>query len=354
LEALDAYRADLYEEIAKETESVPGGLPTPFAARGAFGGQAGPLANVHATGVGLRTRNGKIVPDDFVIKVYVFDKQNLGPATPSITDRDYGGIGLDVEALPIQQAAPRVGAQLVSAQPALPANRTKHRPIVGGVSIAPLSEPYVGTLGCFVRTVVAGVEQIFALSNNHVLADTNQLPIGTSIVQPGPETGATVAADAFARLSAFIPIRFPQAGQPRAANRYDAAIAHVNDVSLIQRSKMLGIANYTPRLLAAVPGMAVTKSGRTTGVTQGTVIATHINNVQVNYGAQFNPLIASFDNIVHIRSSVGSFSQPGDSGSVILDVQTGKGTSLLFAGDGTNTFACSLPGLCRRFQVTLA
>jgi hypothetical protein len=355
LAALDAYRAELYEEVGNEAESGGAGLPAPFAARGAFGGQAGPLANVHATGVGLRTRGGKLVPGDYVLKVYVFDKQNLGAATPALTSQPFDGIGVDVEALPIQQAAPRAGAQLVGAAPlALVANRNRHRPIPGGVSIAPLHAPYVGTLGCFVRRSIAGVEQVFALSNNHVLADTNQLALGTSIVQPGAETGISLASDTFAQLSSFIPIGFAVPNQPRPTNFFDAAIARVTDVSLIQKGGVLGVAKYVPKLIAPLPGMAVTKSGRTTGVTTGTIIATHVNNVQINYGTSANPIIALFNDTIHIRSQQGAFSGPGDSGSAILDAHSGKGTGLLFAGDGFNTFACNLAGACRRFHVTLA
>jgi len=350
LAVLDSFRADLHEGQADEIDDVSG--PKPVAAFSASGstvpGLAGPLTNVHATGVGLRTRAGKVVPTDYVIKVYVFDKRDLGNTAPSLTSQPYQGVGVDVEALPVQQAL----AQPVP--PLLIPNRNRQRPVVGGVSIAPLNAPFVGTLGCFVRRRRAGMEQLFVLSNNHVLADVNRLPLGTSIVQPGAETGPTLPADVFAQLSSFIPIQFPQAGQPAPTNFFDAAIAQVTDPALIRRAAMLGIANYTPGLKAPVPGMAVTKSGRTTGVTQGMVIATHVNGVQINYGTQANPVIAVFNDAVQIRSAQGSFSRPGDSGSVILDTQTGRGTALLFAGDGVNTFACSLAGACRRFRVTLA
>jgi hypothetical protein len=201
---------------------------------------------------------------------------------------------------------------------------------------------------------VAGVDQYFALSNNHVLADVNQAPLGTAIVQPGPETAPTTPADVFAHLSSFITLRFPQPGQPPPTNFFDAAIARVTDTNLIKLSSMLGITKYTPKLTAPVPGMSVTKSGRTTGVTTGVVVATHINGVQVNYGSNSAPVIGTFNDTVQIRSAHGSFSLPGDSGSVILDVPSGKGTALLFAGDNVNTFACNLAGACRRFRVTLA
>ena len=323
-----------------------------------------PLTNVHATGVGVRVRGGAVVPDEFVIKVYVFNKVDLGAATPDLT-RQFGSIPVDVEPLPVQlalalaRAAKKAAAKKSAAQkgaPALaagiPPNRRKVRPIVGGVSIAPLNAAFVGTLGCFVKRRVAGVEQVFVLSNNHVLADVNSLPIGTVIVQPGPETAPTTPADGFASLSAFIPIRFPQDRFHIPTNRFDAAIAQVSDLGAIKRGNILGIGNFATQIAAPQPGMRVTKSGRTTGVTTGVVTAVNVNNVQVNYGTQSNPRIASFNETVQIVGDDGRpFSAPGDSGSVILDRGSKKPVALLFAGDGRATTACSFAGVCRDFNV---
>ena len=115
---------------------------------------------------------------------------------------------------------------------------------------------------------------------------------------------------------------------------------------------MLNIANYTPQLLAARPGLAVTKAGRTTGVTSGTIRAIRVRGVQVNYGTRQNPIIATFDDAITITGAGGvPFSNPGDSGSVILDVQSGRPVALLFAGDGATTTACDVATACARFNV---
>src|SRR5262249_17190630 len=161
-------------------------------------------------------------------------------------------------------------------------------------SVSPLDAQYIGTLGCFVRGVASGAEQLFALSNNHVLANVNSLPIGTRIVQPGPEMGNTDSVDALAVLSQFIPVQFPVSRAPRVVNHYDAAIARVTDTTLISMGSILGIANYSPNLAAPVPGTPVTKSGRTTGITTGVITAINVNGVQINYGEQGNPRIAVF------------------------------------------------------------
>jgi hypothetical protein len=98
--------------------------------------------------------------------------------------------------------------------------------------------------------------------------------------------------------------------------------------------------------------MAVNKAGRTTGITSGTIRAIRVRGVQVNYGTRQNPIIATFDNAITITGAGGSsFSNPGDSGSVILENHTGQPVALLFAGDGVTTSACDIAAACARFNV---
>lgn len=349
--ALDDYRSVLMDAQQAEDATAASAV---FSARGAFSAFATPLTNVHATGVGIRIRNGKIIENDFVLKVYVFDKQDLGNNTPSVTRGSFQGVGIDVEQLSVQMAfakrktakKPQKGsAAALATTPAQ--HQQRRRPVVGGLQISPLGANFVGTLGCFVKRG----SRLFALSNNHVMADTNQLPLGTSIVQ----SFGTNPADIFARLADFETIRFPSSAGGTPRNRIDAAIASVTDQTLVRTGTMFGIANYTPQLAAPRPAMLVTKSGRTTGVTQGRITAIRVNGIQVNYGTMQNPLIGTFDNCVQIVSTGGgSFSKPGDSGSAILESATGRPVALLFAGNSSSTTACDMSAVCARFNVVPA
>ena len=188
------------------------------------------------------------------------------------------------------------------------------------------------------------------LSNNHVLADVNRFPLGTPFTQPFSAS----PADVVAALSDFEPIRFPAPGSaPR--NVIDAAVAGVADEHLVATGAMLGIANYAPTLLGPRPGMAVIKSGRTTGVTRGTIQAIRVRGVQVNYGTTQSPIIATFDNAITVIGAAGApFSAAGDSGSAILEEQSGRPVALLFAGDRTTTTACDIAAACARFGVAPA
>lgn len=364
LEALEDYRLALFAE--QQNEDVTASAE--FNAQGGMSAFATALTNIHATGVGVRVRRGRILPEEFTIKVFVFEKMNLGLKTPKITGQPFQGVDIDVQHLPIQQAlavkkkkvtkkrtARKKSAKAKSSSArrsaSTPANTTpaqhqaRRRPVIGGLQINPLGSPFVGTLGCFVRRGT----QLFALSNNHVLANTNQLPVGTPVGQPT----ATSPADRFAELSDFEPILFPSpSSSPR--NRIDAAIAAVTDENLVQTGSMFGIPGYNPVARTPLPGMRVTKSGRTTAVTTGRIIATRVNGVRVNFGTRTNPIIATFDNCTEVQADSGSFSNPGDSGSAILDEGSGGPVSLLFAGDGINTTGCDFGEVMTRFNVVPA
>ncbi len=341
LEALEEFRAELVDHQMNAT--VPQAQAMAFRATAGEAGDT-PLANVHATGVGIR--------DDgqFVVKVYMFDTASVqSAAAESLFTKPVQQVNIDVEQLPVQVAFERSPARRPTAAASTnPAHhQARRRPVPGGVEIAPLGGNYVGTLGCFVRRGGDDNGPLFVLSNNHVLADVNRFPIGKAFTQPFSAN----AADTIATLSGFEPILFPTPGsQPR--NVMDAAIAAVTDTRQVVTGKILNIRKYRPQLLAPRPGMSVTKSGRTTGVTTGMIRAIRVRGVQVNYGTRQNPIIATFDNAITLVGDGGMpFSNPGDSGSVILDRESGRPVALLFAGDGSTTTACDVSAVCARFNV---
>lgn len=353
LAALGDFRAELFtDRFSESTASAQAGLTTGL--RGMLGELITPLQNIHATGVGIRVREGKVLPLDFVLKVYVFQKlTGLGSLIPGILSKPFHGVDIDIEEMPVltpmAKRAPR-RAQRASASTTISQHQAKRRPVVGGLQIQPRGAAFVGTLGGFVRSVSGGSDRIFALSNNHVLCDTNKLPLGTEIVQPN----SAAASNVFARLTMFARINLPTVSDPfPEINRMDAAIARVTDNSLVKTGAMFGISKFTPKLLAPQPSMKVTKSGRTTGVTKGTITATSMNGIQVNYAPKgARPIIGTFDGCVQVRSPNGRlFSDQGDSGSWILDEATGQPVALLFAGGGGTTSANNMTEVCTKFGI---
>ncbi len=75
-----------------------------------------------------------------------------------------------------------------------------------------------GTIGC---RVIDSNGNVYALSNNHVYANSNDASIGDSILQPGTADGGSSLYDVIGTLFDFEPIDFSSSG----INKIDAAIA---------------------------------------------------------------------------------------------------------------------------------
>jgi hypothetical protein len=227
----------------------------------------------------------------------------------------------------------------------------RHRPAPGGVSIGH-RDITAGTLGCLVRR--GG--RVFILSNNHVLANSNDARRGDAIIQPGPHDGGKVPGDHIADLEAFVPITFLEEPSEcslarglvgllnagcrliRSRTRYrsvtidagdnlvDAAIAGAREPALVN-GEILGIGTIAS-LGSGALGMAIKKSGRTTGLTTG-----QITQVDVTVDVEYGPgRMARFAD----QLMAGPMSQGGDSGSAVLD-NGNHLVGLLFAGSENST-----------------
>lgn len=292
--------------------------------------------NVVACGIGYKVREG-IQTRELSLVVSVTHKVHPSALAPEdLIPAQMDGVPTDVVELGVLRA--------------FQGPRDRWRPVVPpGVSIGHVHIS-AGTFGCLVQR---GGE-LFILSNNHVLADLNKGKPGDPILQPGPADGGT-AGDAIATLEEFVPLDFgttePECRiaallatglntlaeltgsrhrlepvmQTSGVNRVDAALARPLSTDLV-RPDILGIGIPTGVGEAAL-GMNVQKSGRTTGHTTGMI--TQIDaTVRIDYygpSALFEgQLIAS------------PMSQPGDSGSAVLD-EDRRVVGLLFAGSDAAT-----------------
>lgn len=197
------------------------------------------------------------------------------------------------------------------------------RPAYGGVSVGHVNVT-AGTLAtcCYDAAPFPGIPQrYYLLSNNHVLANSNQAQIGDPILQPVAYDGGTYPADVIARLSRFVPIRFQVQGQPTPINYVDAAIAEGKFAELDRRIFWIG--HLRGVMAAPQVNMVVEKCGRTTNFTTGRIV--NINaTVDVNYG---QGKIARFGRQILTTA----MSAPGDSGSLVSDLDQ-NAVGLLFAG----------------------
>ena len=235
---------------------------------------------------------------------------------------------------------------------ATPWYRLRQRPLLIGSSVGFLANGFVmaGTLGCFVKSGASG--SLHILSNNHVLADEHRYPKGGHIVQPGTLDGGSATGDRVAKLTRFVRL------DPAQTNFVDCAIAKLNVANQVDVHRLKGIgtlAGLRPDGLQV--GDVVHKVGRTTGVRHGRVTAFELDGVAVEYDIG----IVTFDDQVEIEGAgKRSFSDSGDSGSLIVDGQL-LAAALLFAGGdhgGTNgkglTYANPIAAVLKALKVKLA
>jgi hypothetical protein len=159
------------------------------------------------------------------------------------------------------------------------------------------------------------------------------------VIQPGTLDNDCVLEleDVIGSLSGFIPIKFN--GQ---ANFIDAAVAAttVADTGFASPAEAYGAPSSNTQ--SAYVGMPVQKFGRTTSLTLGEVDAI---NVTVNVG--YTAGSALFENQIIIigkrqrgRKLVdATFSEGGDSGSLIVTQGNNNPVGLLFAGNSSVTIA---------------
>lgn len=216
---------------------------------------------------------------------------------------------------------------------------TRERPAPSGFSIGH-PDITAGTLGA----AVTDGTNTYILSNNHVIANSNNASIGDPTLQPGPYDGGTLA-DQIGTLADFEVIVMGGA-----ENRMDAAIALVNADDVTGTTPAYGAPTST--LKNATIGMNVQKFGRTTGHTFGVVEETNVT-VSVCYvprGYFACAEAATFTGQIGIAD--GNFSAGGDSGSLIVDM-TENPVGLLFAGSSTRTIANPIDEVMVRFGVTI-
>ncbi|MDX1577817.1 MAG: PKD domain-containing protein, partial [Gemmatimonadota bacterium] len=221
---------------------------------------------------------------------------------------------------------------------------TKERPAPNGFSIGH-PDITAGTLGMIVKNAAG---DRFIMSNNHVLANSNDANIGDASLQPGPFDGGT-SADQIGTLADFVPIDFSGAN-----NTVDAAISSVNGSDVTASTPSYAYGPPGTATTTAFVGQGVQKFGRTTGHTTGTVAETNVT-VDVCYETRGPFMCAKLARFVdQFTVSDGSFSDGGDSGSLIVtDDANANPVGLLFAGSSTRTIANPIDDALNAFGVAV-
>jgi hypothetical protein len=267
------------------------------------------------------------------LAIKVFVKEKLSEAEVSeeaLVPQSLGGVATDVD------ATGEIYANMFTA---------RYRPAPGGVSIGNCNMVMAGTLGC----LVSRNNQLFILSNNHVMALVNQGPLNVRIPQPGRLDGGLCPNDTIALLSQWVPILFNGAD-----NAVDVAIARTSPLLVDRRIlRPFGFRQQlVPPHVSPALNMPVQKSGRTTQYRRGVIDAVNVT-VNVSYA----PLggIARFIRQFRVRGTAGIFSDRGDSGSLVTTFPTNHPVGLLFAGNALSnvTFCNQIPPVLNSLGVQI-
>lgn len=291
------------------------GVPVPYETE-QMARQIGNAGNVVGVGYGAKEVD-KRPTADVAVRVYVRNKlrRDEVPAAALVPD--------EVDGLPTDVISVGDVALL--------------RPVRCGVSVGHFGIT-AGTLGCLLQ--VDDDESRYILSNNHVLADVNRAAIGDDILEPGPADGGTVP---IAELSDFEPIELHGP-----TNEMDAAIARVLDPSdVLSDIEVIGAVQNPP-----MPGalyQSVRKHGRTTKHTVGVIM-----DLSADLWVRVLPqAMAWFEDQLVVIGAGGEFSQPGDSGALVVDAVARSPVALLFAGGSGHTFANPIDRILARFSAQI-
>ncbi|MEW6207504.1 MAG: hypothetical protein AB1631_04000 [Acidobacteriota bacterium] len=181
-----------------------------------------------------------------------------------------------------------------------------------------------GTLGALLTD---GSRQ-YILSNNHVLARSDQAAAGEDISQPGLIDNGCRVPPIVADFTAASPL----------GSNVDAAIAELRPGTMDSTGFIEDVGVPSSAIAAPRVGLAVAKSGRTTGFTTGTIASVNTSvNVQYQRGCgKGKKFVVSYTNQVVINSN--TFSAGGDSGSLIVTNNSSHNpVALLYAGSSTTT-----------------
>ena len=202
-----------------------------------------------------------------------------------------------------------------------------------------------GTLGALLR---GSDNNQYLLSNNHVLARSDQAGVGDVIVGPGLIDNNCTP---WGEVGGIAPVGTLTGWLALSSNQtnVDAAIAQVASSAVDPSGSILELGARQPdgALAAAPPGVSssggkgesarleltVAKSGRTTGLTCASVSALNLD-VRVDYFqdcAETRPyLTKTYTNQIAISGN--RFSDAGDSGALVVDAANAEPVGLYFAG----------------------
>ena len=216
------------------------------------------------------------------------------------------------------------------------------RPVPAGYSVG--TRAGAGTVGLIVKNALSH-NQLYILSNNHVLTNPVNIRHRAATLQPGGTGDQGAMMDGVGYLSRYVRLR------KNSSNLVDVALSTPVSNSILS-PRYATVGTVPGHVTAYRVGERLKKVGRTTGLRYGTVESVN-TDMLVGYGGRLGTLL--FRNQTVIRGP-RPVSRPGDSGSVWLRRKDNFAAAVNFAGtdDGRISIAFPVDWAMKRFQIRVA
>jgi len=288
------------------------------------------MENIHSVSIGRKISNS-VVLDEPCISVQVNNKVSKSELTraariPPVVD----GVPTDVVATGPAYAFVADG---------------RYRPAACGCSMSSLG---IGSSGCLVSLPADPPQQgrvLCFLGANHTFAgckgcSEEQAPAW--VYQPSPSTSPPDSSDVIGSVYAYACINFLQ----NLTNEVDCALARTSEADSDRLVYGIGPISSTPMNPQA--GHRVAKFGTATGLTFGLIEDSNMSR-DITYSL---PTVrtARFVKLFKVSGGMNSrFAAPGDSGAVILDVETRSPVGIIVGGDARYTYGCRISTILSMF-----
>jgi len=218
------------------------------------------------------------------------------------------------------------------------ADRTMHRPILGGISVGNAANATSGTLGGFLKDRKTSTSHLFSCS--HVLDNAS----ATDVTQRGRGDGGISPVEIVASSLLVVPLTAPSGFTATAPyNKVDAAAAEVSSgVGVNTGLRVVGAVQHFLPATSIPIGQDVVFVGKESDRREARTYRLIARLKVLVDGAAY-----LFGDVFEIESRqplyISTLSQPGDSGSWVLDEAGAEGNELygvLFAGYGSFSVCC--------------
>jgi hypothetical protein len=265
--------------------------------------------NVLAVGISekisKKKKTGKLALIFYVEKKIPMTRLKKKEIVPETVPSRSGGEAVITDVIAIGKLKPELNISRKSFQP--------------GFSIGHVK----GDAGTFGAVVKDKKNQLYILSNSHVLANCGKCNVGDLILYPGVFDKGVKPADVRARLHSFVPFNINE----KYGNVVDCALAKPTDEQLINMLSEIKGFGLPKGVAKPKRGMKVVKVGRTTGKTSSEITDVNFRTI-IDFRKKGLRKVGFKDQIWCEKH----YTKPGDSGSLVIEKATGKAVGLHFAG----------------------